>query len=135
MILIKKKCRFCSSHRLFNPNYSDEKNYKIFGKCSNENYHGHNYELEVAVEGNIDPDTGMVINFVDLKKIIEDEIVEKLDHKNLNVDVDFLAGRITTAENMAKAIFEILDSKITCGQLYSVSLKETEDSIVVYMRD
>ncbi len=92
---------FCSGHRLFNPKFSDEKNREIFGDCANPNGHGHNYVLEVTVSGEIDHETGMIINLKELKRIIETEIISKVDHKNLNMDVDFMQGIIPTTENFA----------------------------------
>ena len=92
MIYIVRKEHFNAAHKLINPNWSDEKNKEEFGVCSNKNWHGHNYEIEVTVKGNINPETGMLINLKVLSKIIKDEIIDKVDHKNLNIDVPFLEG-------------------------------------------
>ncbi|HIE80842.1 MAG TPA: 6-carboxytetrahydropterin synthase, partial [Nitrospinaceae bacterium] len=101
MIYITRRLEFCASHRLFNPAFSDEKNAATFGLCNNPNGHGHNYVLEVTVKGEVDPETGMVLDLKTLKKLINEEIVDKVDHKNLNVDVEFLKNVIPTAENIA----------------------------------
>ena len=135
MVIIKKTVWFSAAHRLYNDSLLESENLKLYGKCSNPNYHGHNYKLEVAVSGNIDDKTGMVINFVELKKISDDEIINKVDHKNLNLDVDFLKGTLTTAENLAKKFFEILDKKITKGKLVSVSVSESDNSTAEYYKE
>ena len=132
MIYITRRLEFCASHRLFNPDFSDEKNELTFGLCNNPNGHGHNYVLEVTVKGEVDPETGMVLDLKALKKLINEEIINKVDHKNLNVDVDFLKGVIPTAENIAIHIWNILESKIESGELHEVKLFESERNFVVY---
>ena len=132
MIYITRRLEFCASHRLYNPDFSDDKNEAIFGLCNNPNGHGHNYVLEVTVRGEVDPQTGMVLDLKALKKLINEEIVNKVDHKNLNVDVDYLSGMIPTAENLAIKFWEILEPKITKGQLYEIKLYESERNYVVY---
>jgi len=132
MIYITRRLEFCASHRLFNPDFSDEKNESTFGLCNNPNGHGHNYVLEVTVKGEVDPETGMVLDLKALKKLINEEIINKVDHKNLNVDVDFLKGVIPTAENIAIHIWNILESKIESGELHEVKLFESERNFVVY---
>tara|TARA_B100001123_G_C15296492_1_gene1019407 strand:+ start:992 stop:1417 length:426 start_codon:yes stop_codon:yes gene_type:complete len=132
MIYITRRLEFCASHRLFNPDFSDEKNESTFGLCNNPNGHGHNYVLEVTVKGEVDPETGMVLDLKALKKLINEEIINKVDHKNLNVDVDFLKGVIPTAENIAIHIWNILESKIESGELHEVKLFESERNLVVY---
>ena len=132
MIYITRRLEFCASHRLFNPDFSDEKNESTFGLCNNPNDHGHNYVLEVTVKGEVDPETGMVLDLKALKKLINEEIINKVDHKNLNVDVDFLKGVIPTAENIAIHIWNILESKIESGELHEVKLFESERNFVVY---
>jgi 6-pyruvoyltetrahydropterin/6-carboxytetrahydropterin synthase len=127
-IAITKRVHFCAGHRLFNPDFSDEKNFGIFGACSNPSGHGHNFILEVSVSGNPDPDTGMIINLNDLKKIINRSVVDKVDHKNLNIDVDFMQGVIPTTEIFASKIFEILDAEIGGGLLDCVTLWESENN-------
>ncbi len=132
MIFITRKHEFCASHRLFNPNFSDEKNEATFGLCNNPNGHGHNYVLEVTLSGEVCDETGMVFDLKELKKLTKQEIIDKVDHKNLNVDVDFLNGVIPTAENLAIKFWEKLESKITKGKLYEVKLYESERNYVVY---
>ena len=133
-VQVIRRERFNAAHRLFNPNWSDEKNEQIFGKCANKNWHGHNYTLFVNVEGTVHPDTGYVIDLKILSDIIKNRIVDKMDHKNLNLEVDFMKDTITTAENIAIKIFEELESDIqaTGNNLYSVKLYETENNYVEY---
>lgn len=133
-VQVIRRERFNAAHRLFNPNWSDEKNEQIFGKCANKNWHGHNYILFVTVEGTVDPDTGYVIDLKVLSDIIKNRIVDKMDHKNLNLEVDFMKDTITTAENIAIKIYEELKSDIqaTGNNLYSVKLYETENNYVEY---
>ena len=132
MIFITRKHEFCASHRLFNPTFSDEKNESTFGLCNNPNGHGHNYVLEVTLSGEVRDDTGMVFDLKELKKLTHQEIINKVDHKNLNVDVDFLKDIIPTAENLAIKFWEILEPKIIKGQLYEIKLYESARNYVVY---
>ena len=132
MILVTRREVFSSSHRLYNPNFSDEENEKVFGKCSNLNGHGHNYVLEVVVAGEIDPQTGYLIDLKVLKGIIQENVIRKIDHRNLNMDVDFLAGKIPTAENIAVSIWNQLVNRIPSGKLHSIKLYETENNYVEY---
>lgn len=132
MIYITRRLEFCASHRLFNPKFSDKKNEETFGLCNNPNGHGHNYVLEVTVKGDIDPETGMVLDLKTLKKLINREIVDKVDHKNFNMDVDFMDGVIPTAENIAIKFWDILESKINNGKLHELKLYESERNYVVY---
>jgi 6-pyruvoyltetrahydropterin/6-carboxytetrahydropterin synthase len=132
MVYVTRKEHFSASHRLHNPAWSDEKNIQMFGKCNNPNGHGHNYEIEVTVAGKAPPDTGMVIDLKKLADIIDEEIVERVDHKHLNIDVDFLKGVIPTAENIAIAFWKILRPKISDGTLYSVKLFESPNNFVEY---
>ena len=133
-VKVIRRERFNAAHRLFNPNWSDKKNEQIFGNCANKNWHGHNYNLFVTVEGPIDKDTGYVIDLKVLSDIIKNRIVDKMDHKNLNLEVDFMKDTITTAENIAIKIYEELESdiKATGNHLYSVKLYETENNYVEY---
>ena len=132
MVYVTRRETFNAAHRLYNPNYSDEENLRIFGKCSNSNWHGHNYILEVVVKGDIDESTGFVINQKDLKKIINEKVIEKMDHKNLNIETDFMKGVIPTSENIVVAIWEQLVNEIKQGKLYSVKLYETENNYFEY---
>ncbi len=134
MIYITRKEHFNAAHRLFRPDFSDEKNLEVFGKCSNPNWHGHNYELFVTVCGEIDPETGFLINLKELSRIINELVVEKLDHKNVNLEVDFMAGKLASSENLAIAIWEQLEEPVslTGASLYNVKLFETERNFVEY---
>lgn len=134
MIYIERKERFSAAHQLFNPNWSEEKNQEVFGKCSNKNFHGHNYTLTVTVKGEINPDTGFVMNLVDLKKIIQGLIIEKLDHSNLNHDVDFMQGKFSSTEVLALEIWKILSPEIAAHQaeLHKIRLDETLNNAVEY---
>jgi len=125
---ITKRVTFCAGHRLFNPEFSDEKNLIVFGACANPNGHGHNYVLEVSVTGAVDPETGMIISLKDLKAAIDSEIVSRIDHKNLNLDVDFLRGLIPTTETLANKIWEILDARFGGGMLTKIVLWESENN-------
>jgi 6-pyruvoyltetrahydropterin/6-carboxytetrahydropterin synthase len=130
-----KVCRretFNAAHRLFNPDWSDEKNLEVFGKCSNPNYHGHNYVLETWIEGPILPETGYVIDLKKLKLIIRDEISERFDHRNLNLDCIEFKELKTSAENIAYVIWHILRSKIDSNLKIMVRLWETENNVVEY---
>ena len=132
MIFITRKIEFSAGHRLFNPDFSDEKNEATFGLCNNPNGHGHNYSLEVTLSGEVCGDTGMVFDLKELKKLTQREIIDKVDHKNLNVDVEYLKGIIPTAENLAIKFWEILEPKITKGRLHEIKLYESERNYVVY---
>ena len=134
MIYIPRKEHFNAAHRLFRPDYSDEKNLEVFGKCSNPNWHGHNYELFVTVKGEVDPETGFLINLKELSRMINELVVNKLDHKNINVEVDFMKDRLASAENIAIAIWEQLEGPVSVAgaALHSVKLFETERNFVEY---
>ncbi len=132
MVYVTRKCHFSASHRLYNPEFSAEKNEAIFDKCNNFYGHGHNYVLEVTVAGIPDPETGYVIDLKKLRDIMEEKIIEKVDHKHLNYDVDFLQGIIPTAENVAIVFWQILDLNIKSGKLHSIKLYESENNFVEY---
>ena len=131
---ITRRERFNAAHRLFREDWTDEKNEAVFGKCSNPNWHGHNYILFVTVTGGINPETGFVINLKDLSRIIREKVIDKIDHKNLNLEVDFMEGRIVSTENIAVAIWEELEPGIRelGSELYCVKLVETENNFVEY---
>ena len=131
-ITVSRKAHFNAAHRLHNKNWSDEKNQKIFGKCNYQNYHGHNYELIVSVTGEINPETGYVIDMGELKKIIKNEIEERLDHKNLNLDVPYFSNTIPSAENICIYIYDILRDNIDSQFKLSVRLYETPRNFVEY---
>ena len=131
---ITRRERFNAAHRLFRADWSDEKNEQVFGKCSNPNWHGHNYILYVTVEGTINPETGFVINLKDLSRVIREKIIDKIDHKNLNLEVDFMKNLIVSTENIAVAIWDQLEPEIKNlgSDLYCVKLVETENNFVEY---
>jgi 6-pyruvoyltetrahydropterin/6-carboxytetrahydropterin synthase len=131
-ITVSRKAHFNAAHRLHNKNWSDEKNQKIFGKCNYQNYHGHNYELIVSVTGKINPETGYVIDMGELKKIIKNEVEERLDHKNLNLDVPYFSSIIPSAENICIYIYDILKDNIDSQFKLSVRLYETPRNFVEY---
>ena len=131
-ITVSRKAHFNAAHRLHNKNWSDEKNQKVFGKCNYQNYHGHNYELIVSVTGKINPETGYVIDMGELKKIIKNEIEERLDHKNLNLDVPHFSNTIPSAENICIYIYDILRDNINSQFKLSVRLYETPRNFVEY---
>ena len=134
MVTVNRKSHFNAAHKLHNPKWTEEKNQQFFGKCSNPNYHGHNYEIIVAVKGEIDPDTGFVMNFTDLKHILKTQIIDVVDHKNLNLDIPFLADKFTSAEVMAIEFWKIISPEIEKlgSQLHCISLKETDNNVVEY---
>ena len=131
-ITVSRKAHFNAAHRLHNKNWTDEKNQKIFGKCNYQNYHGHNYELIVSVTGEINPETGYVIDMGELKKIIKNEVEERLDHKNLNLDVPHFSNTIPSAENICIYIYDILRDNIDSQFKLSVRLYETPRNFVEY---
>lgn len=132
MLYVTRRETFSSAHRLYNPDLADEENDRLFGKCNNLNGHGHNYILEVMVAGEVDPKTGYVIDLKKLKTIIREHVISKIDHKHLNMDVDFMKDVIPTAENIAVKIWEQLVDKIPSGKLYSVKVYETENNYAEY---
>jgi 6-pyruvoyltetrahydropterin/6-carboxytetrahydropterin synthase len=132
MVYLTRRETFAAAHRLFQSGLSDEENFELFGKCSNPNWHGHNYTLEVVVAGNVNPTTGFVLDIKHLKEIIHQNVISKVDHKNLNLDTDFMRGLIPTSENIVMAIWKQLADKIPRGKLYSVKLFETENNYFEY---
>ena len=131
-ITICRKSHFNAAHKLYNPIWSKEKNLDVFGRCSYENYHGHNYELIVKFEGEIDQDTGMVMDLSDLKKIIVREVEDVLDHKNLNLDIDYFKDKIPSTENLAVFIWNKLNDSIELEGKLSIVLYETRRNFVEY---
>lgn len=134
MVFITRIEHFNAAHKLWNENWSEEQNKEVFGKCSNVNFHGHNYELHVTVKGEPNKDTGFVMNAKELGSLIKEKIVEPVDHKNLNIDVPFMQGKFTSAENLAIAIWDELKEDIskTGATLHSVKLIETRSIYVEY---
>jgi 6-pyruvoyltetrahydropterin/6-carboxytetrahydropterin synthase len=134
MVFIKRREHFSAAHRLFSPEYTDEQNLEIYGKCSNPNWHGHNYILYVTVKGEVDPATGLVIHLRHVSKLIEEKVLNKVDHKNLNLEVDFLSGKVPTSENVAIGIWNELADDIARlgGVLHCIRLEQSENNIVEY---
>jgi 6-pyruvoyltetrahydropterin/6-carboxytetrahydropterin synthase len=134
MIYLTRRERFSAAHRLYRQDWSDKKNSEVFGKCSNPNWHGHNYILWVTIKGEASPDQGFVINIHTLKQIIQEIIIDKVDHKNLDLDVDFMNGVFTTTENLAIAIWDVLNPYIEKEgvQLHCIKFEETENNYIEY---
>lgn len=134
MIYITRREQFNAAHKLFKEEWSNEQNLEVFGKCSNPNWHGHNYELFVTVKGEIDPETGFVMDLKVLKDIIREHITDKLDHKNVNLDVDFMKGKMASTEVLAVEIFRQLKAQLDpMGvSLHKIKLVETENNFVEY---
>lgn len=134
MIYLTRRERFNAAHRMYRPDWDDDKNMAVFGKCSNPNWHGHNYTLYVTVKGELSPETGYVVNLKTLSKIINETIIEKVDHKNINLEVDFMKDKIASSENMAIAIWDQLEGEIKkLGvKLHCIKIEETENNIIEY---
>jgi 6-pyruvoyltetrahydropterin/6-carboxytetrahydropterin synthase len=134
MIYLTRRERFCAAHRMFRKEWSDEDNLKVFGKCSNPNWHGHNYILWVTIKGEQSEELGFIMNINSLKQIILETIINKIDHKNLNLEVDFMKGKIATTENLAIAIWNELNPVIEKegASLYCVKIEETENNSIEY---
>lgn len=136
MVYVSRKEHFNAAHKLYNPNWTKERNVEVFGPCANDNWHGHNFELIVTVKGTPDPDTGFVVDLKKLSNMIRTEVIDKLDHKNLNLDVDFMNGKLASCENLVFEIWRILDSHMskvtTRGKLHSIRLYETPRNYVEY---
>jgi 6-pyruvoyltetrahydropterin/6-carboxytetrahydropterin synthase len=131
-VKVSRKEHFNAAHRLYNPDWSDEQNDKIFGKCNNPNFHGHNYELIVSLIGEPDPTTGYVYDLKELSDIIKENVLLKLDHKNLNLDTEYFHSLNPTAENIALVIWRILRQKIDSKFELKITLYETERNFVEY---
>ena len=131
-LTVYRKAHFNAAHRLFKEGWDDEKNFEVFGKCSNPNYHGHNYELEVGVTGEIDPETGFLMDLKILRQIIREEVEDPLDHKNLNVEVPEFKNLNPTVENIAIVIWNKLRNRIDARFGISVKLYETPRNFVIY---
>jgi 6-pyruvoyltetrahydropterin/6-carboxytetrahydropterin synthase len=134
MIYLTRRERFSAAHRMFRQDWSDEKNQEVFGKCSNPNWHGHNYVLWITVKGEPSENHGFVMNLNLLKKIIKEKIIDKLDHRNINLDVDFMKGKIATTENLAIAIWDELKQNIENEGVYlhCIKIEETENNSIEY---
>ncbi len=132
MIYVTRRAEFSASHFYYNPDLSQEENRRLFGKCANPHGHGHNYTLEVTVAGDINPTTGMVMDLKDLKKLLEAEVLELMDHKFLNKEVPVFASKLPTTENIAVEIWKLIQPKLRMGQLHRIRLYETPDLYVEY---
>jgi len=132
MIHVTRRAEFSASHYYHNPDLSAEENRRIFGKCNNPHGHGHNYALEVTVAGEVDPTTGMVLDLKDLKKLLEEEVLELMDHRFLNKEVPVFATKIPTTENIAVEIWNLIAPKLKFGRLHRIRLYETPDLYVDY---
>lgn len=136
MVYVSRKEHFNAAHKLSNPSWSKEKNQEVFGPCANENWHGHNFDLIVTVKGDPDPETGFVVDLKKLSTLIRTEVVEKVDHKNLNLDVDFMRGKMASTENLATEFWRILEPAIprlsSRARLHSIRLFETPRNFVEY---
>ena len=133
MVYITRIEHFNAAHKLFNPAWSREKNEQVFGKCANENWHGHNFELFVTLKGDPDPDTGFVYDVKKLSIIVKEHVIDKLDHKNLNVDVDFMKDKLCSIENLVIGIWNELAPHLPAGvQLHCLKLSETPRIFVEY---
>ncbi len=137
MIYLTRRERFNAAHRMFRNKWSVEKNYEVFGKCANPNWHGHNYELFVTIKGEPDPETSLLINLKTVSQIIREVIIDKLDHKNINLEVDFMQGRIASTENLAIAIWDELEPHfLPLGiRLHMIKIKESENNFVEYHKE
>jgi len=138
MVYLSRLEHFNAAHKLYNPNWSEEKNKEVFGPCSNVNWHGHNYELIVTVKGQPDPETGFVIDLKKLSMLIREQITDQVDHKNLNLDVPFMAGKLASTENLVIEFWRILEpliSSISSAQLHCLKLYETPRNFVEYYGD
>ncbi len=132
LVYVTRKLHFNAAHKLYNPNWSEEKNIEVFGKCANSNWHGHNFDLFVTVKGTPNPLTGFVIDLKVLKDLVNEKVIKKIDHKNINLDVDFMAGKMASIENLAISIWDELYPLINAGELHCIKIYETERQFVEY---
>jgi len=136
MLYVSRKEHFNAAHKLYNPNWTREKNIEVFGPCANENWHGHNFDLIVTLKGLPDPESGFVVDLKKLSVLIRAQVIEKLDHKNLNVDVDFMKDKLASCENLIVEIWKILEQHLpsitSTAKLHSLKLYETPRNYVEY---
>lgn len=136
MIYVSRQEHFNAAHKLYNPKWSAEKNKEVFGPCANENWHGHNFNMIVTVKGTPDPDTGFVVDLKKLSQLIRSEVIDKLDHKNINLDVEFMKDKMASTENIAMEVFKIIDNKLPAiaknARLHCIKLYETPRNYVEY---
>lgn len=135
-IYISRKEHFNAAHKLYNPDWTKERNVEVFGPCANDHWHGHNFDLIVTVKGQPDPETGFVVDMKRLSVLIREKIIDKLDHKNINLDVDFMKGKMASCENLIVEIWKILEDSLHSitkrGKLHSIRLYETPRNYVEY---
>ncbi|MCE2495616.1 MAG: 6-carboxytetrahydropterin synthase [Flavobacteriales bacterium] len=134
LVYIQRRERFSAAHQLYNPNWTVEQNDAVFGKCANENFHGHNFALIATVKGELDPDTGFVVNLIDLSRLMKEKVIDQVDHKNLNRDVDFMRGKMASTEILIIEFWNILAPEIEAlgAKLHKLRLEETENNFVEY---
>ncbi len=134
MVFITRKETFSAAHKLSRSTWNEEKNAEVFGKCANPNWHGHNYQLTVTVQGEVNPETGFVANLSEIGKILKIQVIDKVDHKNLNLDVDFMKGKLPSTEVLAVEIWRQLETPINAlhCRLHCVKIQETEKNYVEY---
>jgi len=136
MVYLTRLAHFNAAHKLYNPNWSKEKNEEVFGVCANENWHGHNFDLYVTVKGEVDTDTGFLMDVKKLKALIKEHVTDKVDHKNLNLDVEFLRGKLCSTENLAMGIWNQLVPHLPSNvKLHCIKLYETARIYVEYFGD
>lgn len=134
MVYLTRRERFSAAHRLYNPELSDAENEQLYGGCANPNWHGHNYILWVTIRGDVDPATGYVVDLKQLSNAMKEYVIDKLDHRNINLEVDFMKDRYVSTENLAMAIWEQLEERVRAlgAELHSVKIQETENNTVEY---
>jgi len=134
MIYLTRRERFNAAHQLFNPDWSAEKNFKVYGKCSNPNWHGHNYELFVTIKGEINEKLGYVADLKLLSKIIKETVINELDHRNINLEVSFMKGKVASTENLTISIWEVLSPHVKDmgAEIHKIKITETENNSVEY---
>jgi 6-pyruvoyltetrahydropterin/6-carboxytetrahydropterin synthase len=131
-VTVTRRMHFNAAHRVHNPDLSDEENARLFGRCNNPNWHGHNYILDVSVTGPIDIQTGYVMDLAALKRVVQEAVIDKVDHRNFNLDVDFMRGVIPTAENIVVRCWRVLESRVAPARLVRLVLWETPNNYVEY---
>ena len=131
-VTVTRRLTFNAAHRVHNPQLSDQENRALFGKCNNPNWHGHNYVLEVSVSGPVEARTGYVMDLGVLKRIVQEQVIDRVDHRNMNLEVDFMEGLIPTAENIVVACWRVLEPAVAPGRLARLRLWETENNYVEY---
>ncbi len=134
MIYLTRRERFNAAHRLYREDWSDEKNFEVFGACSNPNWHGHNYNLFITVKGEIKPELGYVTDLKSLSELVKEKVIDQMDHKNINLEVEFMQDKVASTENMVMSIWEVLEDSVKeLGvELHRIRLEETENNFVEY---